>query len=100
MCRILDSRNEISPAICLVAAFNCAVGSRFSNSSIRALYSIYTMSILSTIPFARMTTFRTFSSKGPSGSTCMFDSSEHNSATVFLMLASSFYHCTIVASTF
>lgn len=99
-CVVSLTQNAFSLAISLVAAFNCTVGSCFSNFSIRALYSISTASILSAIAFARTTTFHTFSSIGSSSSTCMSGSSEHNSVMVFFMLTSSFYHCTAVAVTF
>lgn len=99
-CVVSLTWNAISPVISLASAFNCAVGSHFSNSSIRALYSVSTVSILSVIAFVRTTTFCTFSSIGPSSSTCMSRSSEHNSAIVFLMLTSSFYRCVAIVASF
>ena len=72
----------------------------FFQPSIRALYSISTVSILSAIAFAHTTPFHTFSSMGPSGSTCMSRSSENNSAIVFLMLASSFFRYAAVVAAF
>ena len=99
-CVVSLTRNAISPAISLATAFNYMVGSHFSNSSIRALYSISTVSILSAIAFACMATFCMFSSMGPSDSTCMSQSSEHNSMTIFLMLASSFCRSAVVTVAF
>ena len=86
-CVVSSIRNAISPAISLAVAFNCTVVSHFSSSSICALYTISTMSILSTIAFVCTTTFHTFSSMGPSSSTYMSGSSEHNFAIVFLILS-------------
>lgn len=96
-CVVSLTKYATSPDISLAAALNYAFGSCFSNSSIRALYSILNVSILSAIAFARTTTFCTFSNMGPSGSTCMSRSSEHSSVTVFLMLTSSFFRCVVVA---
>ena len=76
-------------SILLADAFNCSVGSLFSNSSILALYSTSTMSILTTCAYARPTTFYTFSNMEAMGSSYMFGSSEHNSAIDLFMLTSS-----------
>ena len=99
-CVVSSIRNAISHVISLAATLNCTVRSLFSNSSIQTLYFVSTVSILSTIFFARTTTFHTFSSMGPSSSTYMSESFEHNSATIFLMLASSFFRCVAVAMAF
>ena len=98
-CVISLIRYTICFVTSLAIAFNCAVGSHFSSSSILALYSISTLSILSIIAFAHTITFCTFFTIGASGSSYISGSSEHNSTTYFLMLSSSFLHCTANAMT-
>ena len=91
-CVVSTIQYAIYSATSLAASFNCVVGSHFSSSSILALCSVSTVSILSAIAFVRMITFCTFSITEVLGSSRISGSSEHNSATDFLMLASSFFH--------
>jgi hypothetical protein len=81
----------IFPMISLAATFNCSIGSVFSNSSILALYSTSTVSILTTSACECTTTFYTFSNTKTSGSSCMSGSSENNSTTTLFMLTSSYF---------
>ena len=93
-CVVSSTQCVICPMISLAASFNCSVRSLFSSSSILALYSTSTISILAASACARTTTFYTFSNTEASGSSCMFGSSEHNSTTTLFKLTSSCFRCT------
>ena len=91
-------RCAIYPVISLASNFNCSIGSLFSNSSILALYSASTTSILTTSAWVCTTNFYTFSNMKASSSSCMPGSSKHNSTIALFRLTSSCFRCVATAA--